>query len=449
MNQDNIRKAPPPPPPSAFKKKAPAVPLPKSNWGEVDALPTLDKSLENTNKETENIIESTQSAVPAVKNSEPIEVVEPTKVAEPVIIDKTIDIAVPTKTIEPAVIDEPVKVDEAVTINESIKTVEPIIVDKPVEIFEPAKAAEPVVIAEPVDVVEPVETAEPIKVDAPKEVYTPVDTSEPVKNENVYISNFSKNLEEELFETFGEEIMSTFVTNADRIGAAYVITQSLINTYIAKNKTPAINHSLMPADLDSGIDDKVIQKIIDDIETYYIYFIHNSSSFEKNKGSFNLQDPYHIEKSVPESIARYLVNLFKTISSLDINNESNQSDEVHTPYESDMININKFNKDKMWDLAKQIQESIAERDAIIDEIALPVIKRNYPIDARKMAANFLRESKVNPEIALKALYNSPATFSPIIVERIPRKLWGILAPTQKDAIEINKSLGRFLKKFVS
>ncbi len=285
------------------------------------------------------------------------------------------------------------------------------------------------------------------------EVYTPTDRSGIVKNEIAGMSSFSKDTETLLFETFGSEIMSLFITTSDRIGATYIVLQSTINVFIKKHKLDSINHSVLASDLDAGITNETIVKILGDIDSYYNFFAANEDSFMENAEQFELYAPSEINTKNPEDIILYITSLFKTISALDNSNiiqeKSSQDVDVHTPYESDMINIEKEHVNKMWELAEQDQQSINERNEIIDEIAIPIIKKGFPVDARKLAANFLKESRLNPELAIDALYTNPATFAPILVDKLPRKMFGLMPPNPKDAHEANKSLGRFLKKYVS
>ncbi len=269
-----------------------------------------------------------------------------------------------------------------------------------------------------------------------------------IKNEDVIISSFSHQIEADLFDAFGKEIMSMFITDDDRIGAAYVIMQSVINTYTQSHNLPDIRHSLLPSQLDNGMNEEIINIIISDLHNYYAIF-YNTPDFEAKKEIYKIPELSTIDASNKESIITFIISFFRLISAGDnYKQASDTTSTANTPYESDMIEINKSRKHKMWQLAKEIQEAIKERNEIIDEIAIPIIKRGYPIDARKMAANFLRESKRNHEVAMNALFNNPANFAPIIIDKLPRKFFGLVRPNKKDAIEINKSLGRFLKKIV-
>ncbi len=268
-----------------------------------------------------------------------------------------------------------------------------------------------------------------------------------IKNEEVEVSTFTKDLEIQLFDVFGEEVMASFITNRDRIGAAYVIMQSLINTHIKKNDKIKLIHTLSPVEMDNGITDEILKLIVADIKSYYQYFSEDTV-FNKNKEIYKLANPVSLTFDKDEDIMIYMLELFKTISSLDNSNIVDDKN-VLAPYESDMIKVNKMHHQKMWELAKQVKESIEERNAIIDEIAIPIIKKGFPVDARKLAANFLKESKAHPDIAVKALYENPATFAPILTDKLPRKMFGLVKASAQDAININKNLGRFLRKFVS
>ncbi len=114
---------------------------------------------------------------------------------------------------------------------------------------------------------------------------------------------------------------------------------------------------------------------------------------------------------------------------------------------------------------KMIQEKLElldieeETNQIIDEIKSmekdeAVLKKNFitaierkkfPVDAKKLITNYFTLAKKDPTKAYQTLITNPLFFSPIIKERLPKKFFGLVKPSSKDAIDVNKKLASFLK----
>lgn len=73
-------------------------------------------------------------------------------------------------------------------------------------------------------------------------------------------------------------------------------------------------------------------------------------------------------------------------------------------------------------------------------------KKDFPIDAERLVNNFFKTSNKDAEGAYKMLTNNPATFSPIEVNKIKPRLFGLIKVTPQDGIRANKEIGEFIKK---
>lgn len=71
--------------------------------------------------------------------------------------------------------------------------------------------------------------------------------------------------------------------------------------------------------------------------------------------------------------------------------------------------------------------------------------KHLPINEDALINNYLRMAAKEPERAYKILTSNPAFFSPIIIEKIPRKFLGLIKPGAKDGIAMNKKIARILK----
>ena len=114
---------------------------------------------------------------------------------------------------------------------------------------------------------------------------------------------------------------------------------------------------------------------------------------------------------------------------------------------------------------KMIQEKLEllnieeETNQIIDEIKSmekdeadlkkdfinAIERKKFPVDAKKLITNYFTLAKKDPAKAYQTLITNPLFFSPIIKERLPKKFFGLVKPSSKDAIDVNKKLASFLK----
>lgn len=72
-------------------------------------------------------------------------------------------------------------------------------------------------------------------------------------------------------------------------------------------------------------------------------------------------------------------------------------------------------------------------------------KKNFPIDAEKLIANYFRVSQKDVDGAFKALTTNPAIFAPIDFSKIKPRWFGLVKVSPKDGIRINLEMGNFLK----
>lgn len=75
-----------------------------------------------------------------------------------------------------------------------------------------------------------------------------------------------------------------------------------------------------------------------------------------------------------------------------------------------------------------------------------VIKRGFPVDAERLINNYFKTAQKDEAGAYEVLTKNPAVFTPIEVDKIKPRLFGLIKPTPQDGIRENKRLGVFLKK---
>lgn len=72
-------------------------------------------------------------------------------------------------------------------------------------------------------------------------------------------------------------------------------------------------------------------------------------------------------------------------------------------------------------------------------------EKNFPIDAERLISNYFRVAQKDPDGSFEALTKNPATFSPIQVEKIHPKFFGLIKVTPEDGIKANQKIGKFIK----
>lgn len=74
-----------------------------------------------------------------------------------------------------------------------------------------------------------------------------------------------------------------------------------------------------------------------------------------------------------------------------------------------------------------------------------IMEKNFPIDAKNLINNYFRVAQKDAEGSFEALTKNPATFSPIQVEKISPKFFGLIKVTPEDGIKANQKIGKFIK----
>ena len=106
-----------------------------------------------------------------------------------------------------------------------------------------------------------------------------------------------------------------------------------------------------------------------------------------------------------------------------------------------MLNIQE-EADKIVDDIKEMEE---DEQSIKNSFIKAVESKRFPIDAKKLINNYFTLAKKDPDKAYETLITNPLFFSPIQMERMPRKFFGLIKPSPKDALAVNKRLASFLK----
>ena len=97
------------------------------------------------------------------------------------------------------------------------------------------------------------------------------------------------------------------------------------------------------------------------------------------------------------------------------------------------------------EIINDIREMEEEEREMKESFITAIERKNFPVDARKLINNYFTLAKKDPDKAYDTLITNPLFFSPIQMERMPKKFFGLVKPSPKDAIAVNKRLASFLK----
>lgn len=96
-------------------------------------------------------------------------------------------------------------------------------------------------------------------------------------------------------------------------------------------------------------------------------------------------------------------------------------------------------------IADGIRQIDADERAVMAAFVAAIERKHFPVNARKLVKNYFTLSKKDPVKAYKTLTTNPLFFSPILMEKMPKKFFGLVKPNANDAKAVNKRLGSFLK----
>lgn len=130
------------------------------------------------------------------------------------------------------------------------------------------------------------------------------------------------------------------------------------------------------------------------------------------------------------------------------------ADQIILAYLSFMIDMYKVRRkmelkdvdNEISGIVDDIQKLDNENNDIKKKFVSAIRRKNFPVDAEKLVNNYFNLSKKDPDKAYETLITNPLFFSPVQIEKLPKKLFGLVKPSAKDAIALNKQLASFFKR---
>lgn len=102
-------------------------------------------------------------------------------------------------------------------------------------------------------------------------------------------------------------------------------------------------------------------------------------------------------------------------------------------------------KEEEEDVINEIREIEEEEKEMKQDFIKAIQRKNFPVDAERLINNYFNLAKKDSEKAYHTLITNPLFFSPIQMEKMPRKFFGLVKAGPKDALAVNKRLASFLK----
>ncbi len=177
--------------------------------------------------------------------------------------------------------------------------------------------------------------------------------------------------------------------------------------------------------------------------------------------------------SVGKKIAQYLLDCWDLINKADPENmkrlSKNANDEEYLAFaetlsDTDMqlaiisyveilINLEicevKYEQKKEIIQKNRIKKELYEEYMELQERKALFIQKlkekNFPIDVERLINNYFRVAQKDPDGSFEALTKNPAMFSPIEVDKIHPKFFGLIKVTPEDGIKANQKIGKFIK----
>ncbi len=178
--------------------------------------------------------------------------------------------------------------------------------------------------------------------------------------------------------------------------------------------------------------------------------------------------------SVGKKIAKYLLECWDIINKYDPENmkrlSKNATDEdflifaeslsdtdmqlVIISYVEILINLEmcevKYEQMKEISIKNRIKKELYDEYLQLQERKAKFIKclkeQNFPIDVDRLINNYFKAAQNDTSGAYKALTKNPAMFSPIQMDKIKPKFFGLVKVSAEDGIKMNQKIGKFIKK---
>lgn len=110
----------------------------------------------------------------------------------------------------------------------------------------------------------------------------------------------------------------------------------------------------------------------------------------------------------------------------------------------------KYEQMKEIAVQKRIKKELYEEYMKLQERKALFIKKlkeqNFPINVDALINNYFKASQKDSKGAYNALTKNPAMFSPIQMDKLKPKFFGLIKVTPEDGIKINQKIGAFIKK---
>ncbi|MGD9639376.1 MAG: hypothetical protein AB7U85_10050 [Alphaproteobacteria bacterium] len=96
-------------------------------------------------------------------------------------------------------------------------------------------------------------------------------------------------------------------------------------------------------------------------------------------------------------------------------------------------------------LKEEAVDLFLEQQSLANSFIKKLKRRNLPINEEALIKNYLKAADNDPESAYRTLISNPAFFTPILVDKMPKKFFGLIKANAKDCKAMNKKIANIMK----
>ena len=309
------------------------------------------------------------------------------------------------------------------------------------------------------------------------------------------------NLEDEF-----SKLLNSFITGDDAVSTSADKTLDEFISPVDQNNdvTPSSLDSFITTSAINAIDDDRVNKLLESVEDVSapIQLTDNQAKLkeeelELSRAIVNFQDGIYAiaekknlkvpttdyndsqlypnyKPSIGRKIAKYLLECWDILNRYDPENmkrlSKNANDEEYLIFaeslnDTDMqltiisyveilINLEicevKYEQMKEISTKNRIKKELYEEYMELQERKNKFIKllkeQKFPINVDRLIGNYFRAAQNDAKGAFNALTKNPAMFSPIEIDKMKPKFFGLVKVTAEDGIKMNQKIGKFIKK---
>ncbi len=230
-----------------------------------------------------------------------------------------------------------------------------------------------------------------------------------------------------------EEITSSLEDNEQKLYIAYRNYVEAIKLIAKTNNLKKPNFNIKPQVLypryTPSLGNLISLDVLQGWDIMFEAFTDDIIKIKPNSTDEELLDfaEQHTNENLQMAIVSYIEILFE-IESCEISYEKRLLEYEHRKIEQEIIEEHR----KRGEKARKYIDAIE--------------KKGFPINAERLVSNYFKTANKDADGAFEVLTRNPAVFSPIEIQMLKSRLFGLIKASPEDGMMYNKKIGNFLKK---